>query len=121
MLDDEFSQKSWSDRMRENDFADGLRSSWRVLVDGVVVAYTPTRHHRDGHLNTCQCFCDHIKSAFDAIRNGTEWYWNDNPNDLTAEQWIAWHEKRLGMKFSSDVRVVEPGDYYPLAPNIDNI
>lgn len=101
--------------MRE-DREVNFTKSWRVLVDGVVVAHTPVRHGDDFAKQSCTYFYEHIKSAFDAIENGAEWDWVGYGGRMTAQEWIEHHENNLGMKLSSNVELVGPGPEYPLAP-----
>lgn len=115
------SYSRWTRQKQREDRACNFTKSWRVIVDDKVISQTPARLGDEFARRMCEHFRDNILSAFAALKKGERWTWDDKPDGMQAQEWVEFHEDRLGMKLSENVEIVGPGESYRLAPNIEAI
>ena len=99
--------EDWIRDRRNRDFVEKYKNSHKLLCDGVVIDQVPGRHPTDFAVRLLTNFRDNILQAlsdpgflFDGKQSGAEW--------------LVMQEARLGVKLSSNLSIVGPGEVLPL-------
>jgi hypothetical protein len=101
-------------REQSKDLHGLYKDSYRLLCGGVVISQSPKRLGSEFGVRTLGYFMEHLRNA---LNNPETFEFVGAGGRFTSSQYLKYHEKRLGVTITDDLRIVEPGDFYPLAPN----
>jgi len=100
--------------LRSKDQRENFKDSHRLLCRGIVIAQTPARLGQSFAIRGLEQFRDHLVAA-----TTNDAYVFDGK--MTAAEFLAHHQERLGMTITNEFEIVEPGVVYPLAPKPQGI
>lgn len=89
--------------------------SWRLTCDNVVIDEVPDRLGKEFAVRLLTYFLDNIKNAL----ADDDWVFD---NKKRADEWLEFHEERLGVKFkkNSKLEIIEPnGIDLPLCDHLE--
>lgn len=92
---------------RQKDLKEHLVSHYRLLCDGIVISSIP-KHLAKELISLLECFKNHL---FNAITDP-----NFSFDKMSRSEYIKFHENNLGVKITTNLEIVPPGNWYPLAP-----